>query len=223
MDEFLLNDDKVDIYLYGRAGTAATLDELGRLPVYTPSRAVIPLSIVTDIVETVDTNSIRRVDGRRMVTLSIIPPESIALEQAVEIVRQQLVAHLRAAGSVPASISMEISGASDQLDATRAALSGNYVVAVVIIYLLLVAIFTHWGYPLLIMTTIPLGVAGGIAGLHLLESSYNFDRHLHNGDSLSGRTHRVPAHRPETGSPAFWGEASAKDALTVETLDGLAD
>ena len=37
--------------------------------------------------------------------------------------------------------------------------------AVVIIYLLLVAIFTHWGYPLLIMTTIPLGVAGGIVGL----------------------------------------------------------
>jgi multidrug efflux pump subunit AcrB len=31
-----------------------------------------------------------------------------------------------------------------------------------------VAIFTHWGYPLLIMTTIPLGVAGGIFGLWLL-------------------------------------------------------
>ena len=36
-----------------------------------------------------------------------------------------------------------------------------------IIYLLLVAIFTHWGYPLLTMTTIPLGVAGGILGLWL--------------------------------------------------------
>jgi multidrug efflux pump subunit AcrB len=105
-----------------------------------------------------------------MVTLSIIPPEAIALERAVEIVREQLVAHLRAAGSVPASVSMEISGASDQLDATRAALSGNYVVAVVIIYLLLVAIFTHWGYPLLIMTTIPLGVAGGIVGLWLMNA-----------------------------------------------------
>jgi len=31
-----------------------------------------------------------------------------------------------------------------------------------------VAIFTHWGFPLLIMTTIPLGVAGGIAGLALM-------------------------------------------------------
>lgn len=32
----------------------------------------------------------------------------------------------------------------------------------------MVAIFTHWGYPLLIMTTIPLGIAGGIAGLALM-------------------------------------------------------
>ena len=168
VDEFLLNDDKIDIYLYGLAGTQAALDELGRLPVYTEAGSVVPLSTIASITETVDTNRIRRVDGRRMVTLSIIPPESIALEQAVEIVRQQLVAHLRAAGTVPANVSMDISGASDQLDATRAALSGNYVVAVVIIYLLLVAIFTHWGYPLLIMTTIPLGVAGGIVGLWLM-------------------------------------------------------
>jgi multidrug efflux pump subunit AcrB len=43
-------------------------------------------------------------------------------------------------------------------------------VAVVIIYLLLVAIFSHWGYPLLVMTTIPRGVAGGILGLWLMNA-----------------------------------------------------
>ena len=41
-------------------------------------------------------------------------------------------------------------------------------VAVLLVYLLLVAIFTHWGYPLLIMTTIPVGIASGILGLALL-------------------------------------------------------
>jgi multidrug efflux pump subunit AcrB len=35
----------------------------------------------------------------------------------------------------------------------------------VLIYLLLVAIFSHWGYPLLIMTTVPMGLAGGLVGL----------------------------------------------------------
>jgi multidrug efflux pump subunit AcrB len=75
---------------------------------------------------------------------------------------------MKRAGDVPFDVSMTISGASDQLDATREALAGNYIVAVVIIYLLLVAIFTHWGYPLLIMTAIPLGVAGGLVGLALM-------------------------------------------------------
>ncbi len=63
---------------------------------------------------------------------------------------------------------MDISGASDQLNATRQSLTSNYIVAIVIIYLLLVAIFTHWGYPFLIITSIPLGVAGGIIGLLLM-------------------------------------------------------
>jgi multidrug efflux pump subunit AcrB len=44
------------------------------------------------------------------------------------------------------------------------------VVALILVYLVMVAIFTHWGYPLLIMTTIPLGVAGGIAGLWLMNA-----------------------------------------------------
>ena len=170
VDEFLLNDDKIDIYLYGRVGQDATLDDLGALPIYTPTGSLLPLSDLAQIVETVDTDSIRRVDGRRMVTLSIIPPESVALETAVQIVREQVVSHLQDMGALPATVSMSLSGASDQLEATREALGGNYVVAVVIIYLLLVAIFTHWGYPLLIMTTIPLGVAGGIVGLWLMNA-----------------------------------------------------
>ena len=80
----------------------------------------------------------------------------------------KILGHLRVTGAIPANISIDISGASDQLEATQKALTGNYVVALILVYLVMVAIFTHWGYPLLIMTTIPQGVAGGIAGLALL-------------------------------------------------------
>jgi multidrug efflux pump subunit AcrB len=81
-----------------------------------------------------------------------------------------VVAYLRERGEIPAGVGVVISGAADQLDATREALSGNYLVALLVIYLLLVAIFSHWGYPLLIMTSIPLGIAGGIVGLWLLNA-----------------------------------------------------
>jgi len=69
---------------------------------------------------------------------------------------------------LPEQINLTISGASDRLDATREALSGNFAVALLIAYLLMVAVFSHWGYPLLIMTSVPIGISGGIAGLYLL-------------------------------------------------------
>jgi len=168
VNEFFLDDDKIDIYLYNQQGPEATIETLAQIFIYTPTGAVLPLSELAEIAETVDTATVRRIDGRRTVTLNIIPPRSVALETGVEKVRTELVQHMRDQGQVPLGVSMDISGAADQLDATRASLGNNYLVALAIIYLLMVAIFAHWGYPLLIMTTIPLGIAGGIAGLALL-------------------------------------------------------
>jgi multidrug efflux pump subunit AcrB len=168
VDEFFMIDDKIDIYLYSEAGRNVDLDKLSQIPVYTPSGEVLPLGALADIVETVDTNALRRVNGRRTVTLNIIPPRSVALETGVATVQDDLVNYLRERGTIPANVDVVISGAADQLDATRESLVGNYLVALLVIYLLLVAIFTHWGYPLLIMTSIPLGIAGGIVGLALL-------------------------------------------------------
>lgn len=168
VDEFFLEDDKIDIYLYSHAGNSASLETLEKMPVYTPTNAMVPLASLAKVVESVDTSDIRRVEGKRTVTLSIIPPDNIALETGVEMVRSNLVNHLQESGAIPSNVKILISGASDQLQATRESLTANYLVALVIIYLILVAIFSHWGYPLLIMATIPLGIASGIVGLWLM-------------------------------------------------------
>ncbi|MDX1704995.1 efflux RND transporter permease subunit [Pseudidiomarina sp.] len=168
VNEFFMADDKIDIFLYSSAGPQKQLDQLPDLPVYGPLGGPVPLSSLAEIVQTVDTSTVRRVDGRRTVTLNIIPPQDIPLEQGVQIVINDVVGDLRDQGVIPADITTSISGAADQLAATQAELSTNYIVALVIIYLLLVAIFSHWGYPLLIMATIPLGVAGGLVGLALM-------------------------------------------------------
>ena len=168
VDEFFLNNDKIDIYLYGPALSAQSLSAIPDLPIHTPAGAVLPLRALAEIVETVDTETLRRVNGKRTVTLNIIAPRSVPLETAVQAVRTEVVRGLYDEGLIPPGVSIDFSGASDQLDATRQALSGNFLVAVVLCYLILVAIFVHWGYPLLILTTVPLGIAGGIIGLALL-------------------------------------------------------
>ena len=166
--EFFQDDDKVDIYFYNAMALQPDLQTLRGLALYTPSGQVLPLSSLARIEEAVDTSMVRRVDGRRTLTLNIIPPRSVPLEAGVEQVRTELVEYLRAEGQVPLGVSLSISGAADQLDATRESLSSNYLAALLIVFLLLVAIFRHWGYPLLIMISIPLGMAGGLAGLALL-------------------------------------------------------
>ena len=166
-DDFFINNEPIDIYLYGQTDEAIQLDYLNVVPVHTPLGTAVPLGSLANISETVDTNYIRRVDGQRTVTLNIIPPEDIALETGVAQVKNQIIQKLRDAGKIPESVRITLAGASDQLNNTQQSLQANYLIALLIIYLLLVAIFTNWLYPLLIMTSIPLGVIGGIAGLWL--------------------------------------------------------
>ncbi len=58
-----------------------------------------------------------------------------------------------------------------------------------------------------------------VGGIHNLESSLSFERHLHNGDPLTARTVQVPAGRPIAGEPPFTWEESAADALALDRLD----
>ncbi|SFU62896.1 efflux RND transporter permease subunit [Halomonas korlensis] len=168
LDDFYLGDEKVDLYGYGPDAGDIDLDALADLPVYTRDGVTLPLGTLAEIRETVDTATLRRVDGRRSVTLNIIPSRSVALETGIERVQREVIEPLREEGALGAQIDVTITGASDQLDATRQALSSNILIALSLVYLLLVAIFAHWGYPLLILATIPLGAAGGIVGLALM-------------------------------------------------------
>jgi multidrug efflux pump subunit AcrB len=170
VDEFFLDDDKIDMYLYSSEGTIRHPEDIAGLYLYSSAGAAVPLSAVARVTETTSVNSIRRVDAHRTVTVSIIPPRSVPLEVGVETVQEQIIGALRERGEIGQRITTQLSGASDQLDATRQALAGNFLVALLIVYLLLVAILSHWGYPLVIMTTVPVGVSGGIAGLWLLNA-----------------------------------------------------
>jgi lysozyme family protein len=54
--------------------------------------------------------------------------------------------------------------------------------------------------------------------IHMMECSFNFNTHLHNGDPLGRKTFRVPAGRPARGSPPYEWTYSARDALDRQNL-----
>lgn len=170
VDEFFLGDDKIDMFLYSTQGAIERPQDLDQVMLYSREGGIVPLSSVARVEEKVNTETIRRVDGARTITLGIIPPRDVPLETGVEIVKKELIAKMQESGEIAADINMQITGASDDLEATRSALIGNFIVAVLISYLLLVAIFSHWGYPLLIIFSVPIGIAGSILGLWLMNA-----------------------------------------------------
>ncbi|MDN3653311.1 efflux RND transporter permease subunit [Thalassotalea ponticola] len=165
VDEFILNDDKIDIFMFSGRGYEQDLDSLAFTPIAVSDGQILPLNALADLITSQNSNSVRRIDGNRTVTVYIIPPRSVALENAEKRVREQLLPALWRQGQIAQGVNVSISGAADQLEQTRGALTGNFAIALVLCYLLLVAIFNHWRYPLFILATVPLGMAGGLLGL----------------------------------------------------------
>lgn len=168
VDEFFQDDDKIDMYLYSTEGTVERIDDFNNLLIYSDRGGVVPLSAVARVEETVNTESIQRIDGDRTVTLTIIAPRSLPLETGVATVEDELIDFFRNSGELTPDIRMRMTGASDLMAATREVLTNNFIIAVLISYLVMVAIFSHWGYPFIIMTTVPIGISGGLIGLALL-------------------------------------------------------
>ncbi len=55
-----------------------------------------------------------------------------------------------------------------------------------------------------------------VAGIHALEATFNFNQHLHNGDSLRKKTWRIPRNRIPNSSPPYTWVESAIDALAMK-------
>ena len=92
----------------------------------------------------------------------------MALEDAMNQIRDEIVNPLRASGQREGGYRINLAGTADKLRATCDALRFNVLVALLITYLLMAALFESWLYPMVIILSVPLGAVGGVLGLQLL-------------------------------------------------------
>ena len=105
---------------------------------------------------------------RRAITIQIIPPLEIALETATQLIAEKVIEPLTGSGVLGNLYRIDMAGTADDLTRTRDALMWNFLLAVVISYLLMSALFENFLYPFIIMFSVPLAAAGGFVGLFLL-------------------------------------------------------
>ncbi len=111
---------------------------------------------------------IDHLERSRNIRLEITPPDNIPLETAMNIITKD-VSDLAQAGKLE-GVKVSIGGNADKLTETMLTLRWNFLLALVITYLLMAALFENFLYPLIIMFTIPLAGAGGFIGLLLVDT-----------------------------------------------------
>jgi HAE1 family hydrophobic/amphiphilic exporter-1 len=112
---------------------------------------------------------ISHLERTRNITLQVTPPTTIPLQEAMETIENDIIAPLKDAGKLE-GLQISIGGNADKLVETGNALKWNLLLALLITYLLIAALFENFLYPLIILFTVPLAAAGGFIGLRAVNA-----------------------------------------------------
>ncbi|MEM6496640.1 MAG: efflux RND transporter permease subunit, partial [Pseudomonadota bacterium] len=143
-----------------------SIDNLRNYRLRTADGAFIPLSEIAEIVETTSPTKIIRREGRRIVTLT-------ARFDNVRTTANEALAHIRSTVlpdvqlAYP-SVRLSESGQSREQKQLAQGLALNFVLGLFAIYALLALPFRSYRQPFIIMSAIPLGLVGAVAGHYMM-------------------------------------------------------
>lgn len=162
--EYFDGNDRMNVILRGSQWTDP--DEFASLPVYTPLSGIQTLGELATVTRTVGPSQLRRVDGKRTVTLIIRPPETLSLEEAMAQLEEHVIPAIKA--ELPADANLLINGNANRMQQAIWDMLQNFVLALVILFLLMTALFKSAKDSFLVLTVMPMALAGGVLGLWVL-------------------------------------------------------
>jgi len=173
--------DTIDISLYVQGQRGKPAQDIGQVPIYTPGGNIVPLSAAARLVDTTALEQINHVERQRAVTLTVTPPEAVALESVIRTIKDEIEPQLRESGRIDPDVLVSLTGNADKLVAARNTMIGEwrgfrleslvnllgsrFVLSIIIVYLLMAALYESWLYPFVIMFSVPLAIFGGFFGL----------------------------------------------------------
>ncbi|MFM7206887.1 MAG: efflux RND transporter permease subunit [Planctomycetaceae bacterium] len=169
--DYFVDNDRIDLVIKGDDRFVQRTQDLRTLPVVTPGGQLVPLEAVAEIREfSSGPEQILHRERERAITVQVSPPPRMPLEEAQERIEQIVVRPLEESGALEGGYRIALGGTTDKLVATWKSLWFNLVIAGVITYLLMAALFESWLYPAVVIASVPLGSVGGLLGLWLLNT-----------------------------------------------------
>ena len=142
-------------------------EELAAIPLATPLAGVVPAGELLDIERTVGPDQIRRVDRRRTISLVVSPPPDLSLEETLTTLRSEVAPALQA--QLPADGELSFYGTADDLEIALGNMGRSFLLAIVILYLLVSALFRSFRDSLLVLLVLPLATVGGVVALRITD------------------------------------------------------
>ncbi len=167
--EYFHEGREIDLILKGRDDWSRHTQSIAQLPLATPGGEVITLGDVAEIRQRPGPVQINHVERQRAISIETRLPDDIVLEDAITTIESEILAPLKREGKIGGLYDIRLRGAADDLSRLRGALGLNFLVVVVLTFLLLAALFQSFLFPVVIMLTVPLATLGGVLGLRLVQ------------------------------------------------------
>lgn len=169
--EFKLDGREVDLSVIGKElSWKWKTQEIDDIPIYTPDGKLVSLGSVSEVRITRGPQQINHIERNRAITIQFVPSSSLPLERAVDLVENNVVSPLKSSGVVAGEYDVQLAGTVDDLARAFEAFRWNLILAIIITYLLMAALFESFVYPLVILFSVPLAAVGGVLCLDLVHS-----------------------------------------------------
>ncbi len=166
--EFVDGKRELDVTVELQDTFVETPEQLRQLAIYNGNGQRVQLSDVAEVLETTGPDTINHVDLERSITLTASVSREAPLGALIDQTEQQILEPLRQ--NLPSGVRVELAGSADVLAETLFQLGSTFLLSLLITYLLLVALYRSFIYPLLIMATVPMGMTGALLSLVIANS-----------------------------------------------------
>ena len=157
------NGREYDLMVRAKPGTIATREDLAGFSFVAPGGRIVRLDEIAEIDEATGPSEIRHFNRQRSIQMTVTTNPLVPTQTALDQVDTEIVQPLLA--TMPAGYSVRFGEAADKLRDTLDSLVMQGLLAIMIVYLLLVALFRSFSYPLVILVTIPLAWSGSFLAM----------------------------------------------------------
>ena len=159
------NGREIDLTLRGDPKYRQHIEQLADIPLWTPSGRTVTLGQVAPLEPASGFSAIEHTEQQRSVKLECYFSGDAPVGAVVDHIRTRIISPLEKDGTIPPTYVVDLRGTAKDLAQIWNALKWSFVLAMVITYLLMAALFESFTHPLVVILSVPMAVAGGYAML----------------------------------------------------------